>query len=337
MIFVHRGLRAMKIGDRLMNQNANIGPKGRARRFGLKIFALTLCVFTLMVSFPSRTLAEKKTEYTFAFYNTAMSTSDQGQIRSVFADMKKTIFERENFIVTPIYFSTEKDLLSAVKKEKVDFIFPGDDYVAYRLAMDYKFKPFINVLFLNKQGWKPCVYTKSNKNYHNVKDLKNARATIIVTPIDYIMLRHIIGEDPMEFFNSMKKAKDAYSIFYALGLDTCDVVSATDLAYSVMKKTNPGPLKGVKELACAPETFSMQGFFYSKKVPKPVIERIKAILKNAYKDDAFKKWRPLIKSFGIKFMDVSLDDYKATFQIIEDAEKRGWMKDYEKFVKSVQD
>jgi ABC-type phosphate/phosphonate transport system substrate-binding protein len=327
----------MEHGVCQISRHANNRRKVRVLRFALRIFTLTLCVFALAVFFSPRPLAEKKPEYTFVFYQPAMSTSDQGQIRSIFAELKKSIFERENFVITPIYITNEKDLYSAAKKGKVDIVFPGDDYVAYRLVKEYKFQPFLNVSFLNKKERKTCIYTKSNKNYQNIKDIKNTRINTIFESTEYIILRHIVGEDPMAFFSVMQKANAAYSVFYALSLDTCDAVFTSDSIYNAMKKTNPGPLKGVKELACAAETFPQQGFFCSKKVPKPVIERISAILKNAPKDDALKKWRPLMKSFGISFTDSSIADYKTLFQLFEKAEKRGWMKDYEQLLRSVQD
>ena len=269
------------------NQNSH------ARRLALRIFTLALCVFALTVSFSQRPFAEKKTEYAFAFYSSGTSTSDQGQIRSLFADMKKTIFVRENFVFTPIYFSNEKYLLRAAKKGEIDFVISSDDYAAYRLVKEYRFQPFLNILYLDLKARKHCIYIKSNKNFRDVKDLKNARISTGATPLDYIMIRHIVGEDPLFFFSSMKKAKDGFSNFYALGLDTCDAIYASDIAYNMMKKTNPGPLKGVKELACAKTTIPFQAIYYSKKVPKPVIERLRAIAKNAYKNPVLKKWQPI--------------------------------------------
>jgi len=89
-------------------------------------------------------------------------------------------------------------------------------------------------------------------------------------------------------------------------------------------------LKNIREFSCSDIAWRVS-FFSRPGLPKAVVETLGNGLKNSYKDPAYKKWQPLLKTFNIRFFDSEPDEYKSMFALYETATKNGWFKDYKQF------
>ena len=317
-----------------MNKKKLLTKTGFTRRRVPGHSAAAAIVFVaVIVAMLIKAPAAKKPNYTFAFYMQYGSDMYGGQMKLLIQDIAVAISKQEKFTITPMFITNEKAFYTALQQEKIDVVDPLQFRDIYRIQKDFGFKPFISLYFFeSKSRPKACLYTLKNKPYKTVADLENTTVTMTGSLDDYLNLRLIVNKNPLDYFRKIIPAKDGDSVFYALSMNTADVGISHQVNYQIMKKTNPGPLKGLREVGCAPPAWR-QSFFSRPGLPKPIIERAKTIFKNSGKDPTSKKWWPLLKTFEIRFADSKPDEYKALFALYETATKKGWFKDYDRFEK----
>ncbi len=286
-----------------------------------------------MMVLPAAAVA--KPEYVFGFYFPGAPTSLQGQMKSMSENIASIITGREKFAISFRYYRDEGSFLRDIGNGEVDFIYTSSKRIFVGLVNKGGYKPLFAMVFLGVPWERYCFFTDEASAIAGLKDLKNKKIIMSVYEEDYYVCRKAIGDDLMKFFYNIKPAVDILSAFYALKMYDYDAVFISDQSIENLKITNPGPVRGVKQIACS-EEYRFNPFLVSKTTPAEVADRFKAIMMNTRKDEDFKTYWPLFKTFKFRFTDVSLADYVATFKLFENAERQGWKKDFDRMEKIVE-
>ncbi len=297
-----------------------------AKKFSAAFIALIAFVFLSSIT------ASAKPEYTLAMYNPGMSTTDNGQMKSIISEMGKIISNKADFKLTTKLFISEDEFNKAVQKDEIDFFYTTSRERAVHAISKLGFNVLLGVSFLGKPSQKYCFYSDPSKKVESIDDLKNSTIIMGVYEEDYYICRKMVGVDPIEYFHKIDDAANLLSAIYAMKMTNYDAAFVADQAILTLKATNPGPVKNIKEIACS-EEFMHIPFMNSKKVPAEVAGEFKSIVMNMHKDKDFKTYWPLMKTFKTRFTEVSISDYKSMFDLFELAGNKGWKKGFDKLQK----
>ncbi len=288
-------------------------------------------IFTLMFVCCIRPVFAGQKTYTIGVQ--FESKSFGGETKMIFEKCASIISQKYDFNIKTINLKDDAEWNEQTKNKALDFT------GAHRNAdpiinamMRYGYKPFVSYKVFGIDQLRLCVFTDKKSSYKSLSDLKGKKILISPNRHDYYLLRDMLPEKPETFFGFLRADPNFSSFFYSLSLGTTDAIFNLETMYEFFKASNPGSVKNAMVIGCSkhyPPLFLM----HSPNVPEKVVKVITDILKNAEKDEAFKEYRPLMKTTKLKFFPVELKDYKPILDLYENAEKKGWDKDYDKWLR----
>jgi hypothetical protein len=262
------------------------------------------------------------------------------QNKSIIRDFAKVIDERKNVKIEIVWFLELDDLIAAVKKNELDFVYTPNLGNSLNLMANYGFEPFMVFELLGKKNWANCLFTNKNSPAGSIGDLRGMKGLLDYDFFTYATLRKLIGDRPETFFNPLKGSPNQFSSVYSVSMELEDAAYISELGIEFQRINNPGPIKKLKSLTCSEEHF-IPSFLRSKKVPESIITDMQIIADlnrdEFRKDEMLKRYYTLFKTYKVKFARVTKKDYAPLLAIYKDAVKKGWLKDYEQWEKYAKD
>ncbi len=271
--------------------------------------------------------AENK--YVFGFA-TGLDPSQNAQLKTSFADVLKVLSAKEKMEFSAVYYNDSVKFEQALKKGEVDFFLTDTYSILYRAVRQYGYQPFMGYSMYGQKMCKYCIYVKNESPYASAADLKGKKLVTYKYDDVIFMLRGIIGGEPPDKYFRIKTVKDGNASVYSLSLDQTESIFVNNYGFEYAKLTNPGSVKMLRELVCAPPVL-MVPISHRKGIPPEVIDAVEKMLENAKKDEELKKYKPLIKMVKLSYFPVTEKDVAPMFSLIENALKRGWGKDFDKW------
>ncbi len=288
-----------------------------------------MAIFSLCVSVRTSAAGESK------LYVVGMrmdSSAFAGQAKAIAEKTTKKVSEITDYSFKFIYFTDDDSFMEAVKKNKLDFISSWNLNLLIPAVRKYGYQPFISYEVFGEKLEKNCYYVKKDSTARGIKDLKGRKAMVSDTFYDYYIMRSLLGgERPEFYFGVLKATKSFSSIFYSLSLDEAEVVFASESLYNFYKLNNPGPVKNIRSIVCN-DGFARYFLLNAKKTPAPVVKEIQGVLLNAMRDESFKEFRPVLRTTKMVFYPVTAADFKPLYNLIDEAAKKGWERDYTKWL-----
>ncbi len=260
------------------------------------------------------------------------SNTTGGQTKVIFEKCVKLISERFDFDIKIVKIKDDADWIEQTKNMSLDFTgsHKNPDPIVAAVSR-YGYKPFVSYSGYGIAVKRMCVFADRNSGYKSVGDLRDKKLLINPNKHDYYFLRSIVQEKPELFFAPLKADANFDSFFYSLSLGDTDGILNNENTYEFLKMSNPGPVKNVVNIGCS-KGYPPLFITHSPKVPDEVVKAISDLFKNAEKDEAFKEFRPLMKTTKLKFYTVERNDYKNLLDLYDEAEKKGWDKDFSKWL-----
>ncbi len=271
--------------------------------------------------------AGKKFVFGFA---TGLDPSHNAQLKTSFTDVLKVLSAKEKMEFSSVHFTDSGKLEQALKKGEIDFFLTDTYSILYRAVKQYGYQPFMAYSMYGQKMHKYCVFVKDKSPYKTPADLKGKKlVTYKYDDVIYFLREIIDGEQPDKFFK-IKTVKDSVASIYSLTLDQTDSVLVSNYGFEYAKMTNPGAVKALRELECSQPLYSVP-ISFRKGTSQEAVNAFVKIFQNAEKSEDLKKYRPLVKMVKLTYFPVTEKDIAPMFSIIENARKRGWDKDYEKW------
>jgi len=243
----------------------------------------------------------------------------------------KIIGMRERAAFDIQWYSDRDKFLKLIKEKKFDYIFPsGYDVMVYSLGHGYE--PFLAPSVGGKEKDNFCIYGKQDGKIKTLPDVRGGKTMVVGDQFYFYLIRKMVGESPLDFFGRLREAPNSNSAVYAFAMGELDVLFFDDFGITYFKAVNSGPVKGLKALACSGTIFQDPAL-RSSKVPEEQANRMRKYFVNAGKDKAFKDFWPLMKMINGRLIEVSKSDYKPVLDIFAEAQKNGWDKEYQKWLK----
>ncbi len=255
-----------------------------------------------------------------------------GETKMIFEKCASIISRKYDFNIKTVNLKDDADWDEQMKNRKLDFTgaYRNADPIIKAIKR-YGYKPFVSYRMFGVDQLGLCVFTDRKSPYKSLNDLKKGKLLLNSNKHDYYLLRDMLSEKPEVFFNFLKADPNMASYFYSLSLGTTDAVFNLETMYEFYKATNPGAVKDAVMIGCS-KRYPALFITHSPNVPEKVVKVIVDILKNAEKDESFKEYRPLMRTTKLKFFPVELKDYKPILDLYESAEKKGWDKDFDRWL-----
>jgi ABC-type phosphate/phosphonate transport system substrate-binding protein len=278
--------------------------------------------------------AEKK-PYSFGFRASGTSTNQAAQYKLMSEDVFKAISQRMGIEIKTFWFNIDDEFTKTVDKKGMDIIWNFNADMIYTMLKQNDYKPFMaasSLGYMKTTKW--CAYVNKDSNIKSVMNAKNRKLGFVDSKFDYFLTYKIVGSRPEDFFGSIEAIPNGESVIYALSLGKLDVVAVAEFDKKLMEMTNPGAVKNIRELSCVTLSMPPAPFMRLKTMPDADAIKIVDILKNWRMDKAFSKYRALLEAIKAKFIPVTEKDYAPFIKFYDDCIKKGWDKDYQRWIKS---
>jgi ABC-type phosphate/phosphonate transport system substrate-binding protein len=275
--------------------------------------------------------AEKKKVFVFGV-NYRQSNQMDAQINSMIKDVLKAIKDKYGIDVEMKWFLSDEELNEQLANGKLDFYYKSLIDLGDINNPNYSMLVRPQTFEINEGS--NCIYVKGDSLAYKIDDLRGKSISTGALYWDYIMLREITKQTPEEFFRETIKSHDITSSVYALAMNQADSIYTNNRIIEFLKVTNPGPVKGIRVIGCA-QSVPLVPIFYSNNISTDIIKTLRSFFFNIYNEPSMKKYRPLIKMFKLKFVPAVASDYSKSWKRFDIANKAGWYKNYEYWIKTV--
>jgi ABC-type phosphate/phosphonate transport system substrate-binding protein len=295
------------------------------------VILVLVVAITALLACPMR--ATEKKVYTFGM-RLGFGMEFDAQNKTIFTDVVNAFSKTQGIAIDFMWFNTDNDLQNALKKGDLDFVYLNKYVIFMKLLKNPDYIPFVMPYFIDRKSFNQCIYVNKESKFKNIDDLKHSKLTMATDAYSYYILRDSLKEKPETFFESVTNSPNVMSMVYSLAMNTTDAIFTGDTTLFFMKMNNPGPTKKLLLLKCYNETY-FPPIMASNKVPADVKNKLLVFLADINKEESLKKYRPLMQTYKLKFFPVNRENYDSILRLSEKAEKNGWDKDYEYWMKTV--
>jgi len=257
---------------------------------------------------------------------TSRGDNQESQNREIILEALSVFGKREKLIFSPKLFYDKNEYIKTLRDGKLDMAF-GPDYDSYIAAMKSGYKPFLSLSMFGREEIRTCIYARNESGFKDIGDLKGKSIMTYLEATAYLYLKKRLGTPPEDYFSKVRTTPHGLSALYALSMKDTDTVFVQDSNFYFMKLMNPGPVKDVKEIWCT-DSIPLRPVLHNKDVPEKLAAELVKFMNDIGRDEGFKKYWPLIKQFNVKIKTVKKQDYDPQIKLFDEAEKKGWMKEY---------
>lgn len=227
------------------------------------------------------------------------------------------------------FFRDPEPFFQGVKTKNFDMIFTMDE-TDRLLTEPFGYKPFVAMSIFGKAFHPACFYVGAQAPGKTVDDFKMKRLGLLDYKAAYYQLREALKKDkPEKFFQIQKPAVSGQSALYQLSLGQSDIVFVYAFNVGFLKALNPGPLKKIRELSCAPTQLPTPPIFIRPDLPVNVVNALENMVEHLETNPAFARFRMTMQRFGIKWVKVDPAVYQKVGKWLVDGKKKGWDRDFQ--------
>lgn len=290
-----------------------------------------IALFALLLT--SVAWAADKPTLIFGGVGEEMKSSGQ---TAMFPDMMKAVSGAANVNIEIKWFNSDEELTKAMEKGTVDIILMID-MGPYIVAMKKtEFTPIASYTIFKQKDMRGCLFVNSSVKATKLEEIKGMKASVYMTDFEYYLMRKLIGTKPAGFFGKTRANKRGMFILKDIAVEKeMPVGFVYDVNLNLLKMANPTSLKDIRPLVCA-DPVPHPAISVSKKLPKDIVDKMKSFILNAHKEPSMKRFHPLMKQFGLKFLPADSDALKKATALYDTALKNGWDKEYEQWLKGVE-
>lgn len=296
----------------------------------MKKAVVTLFVAAVFAAAATVVLHAAKAErtYTLGVFTASEGAGMESQYKTMFDDLAAILTKEKLIRAKIVTYDDLGKFLKAAEKGELDFTSCFGTDNNYKLASDYGYRPVVAMSIFNRKKVQYCIYTKTGGPVQKLEDLKGAKTAISRESSmgAYFIARKIIGAPP-EKHMKLVLSPNSHASITALSLDSVDALITYQWYIDFFKMSNPTMVKGFRELACG-EKLVFPPVMRSPKVPEDVVAVVRDMMVNIDRNEAFKKYRPLLRTSKISFFKASEEEYAPAVKLFEDAYRMGWNKDY---------
>lgn len=304
-------------------------------RVVIKLKKLVFMIIVLFLAAALPVAARAQEHYKFGMIM-GRSSRDQG-LKPIFVDLFKYVAQDLGVDIELSWFNDNDKFLKAVESKELDIAYAKEFDIFFEMVRTYKYKPLMTATAFGATESKVCLYSKSDKNYTSLEGMKGLTLLAYYTKDGYYPLRQLLGGNkPEEFFSKMLPSLSGADSLNRLLAGEADLAFVYDNNIDLLKIGNPSIVKQLKELVCSPP-FSNAGIVVNpeSKIPQKTIDNIVKIIGEAHKSEALKNYRDMMKRMKIKFLPITMKDYDSMFKLYDEAAKKGWDKDLQKWIDSL--
>lgn len=267
--------------------------------------------------------------------NLTQSSGMDSQARSIANTYTEALRNKTAINMDVVFMNDEKEIIREVESNNVDFVMSYNLDLPLKLLFEYDFDTRITFEVF---GHPPtaCIYTKKYNPASSIEDLEGMKLMTYGILGEYYRLRFLVGRPPEDFFDPLLPFPEALSGIFALAFDKSDAIYADTRNIDLLEKTNPGPVKDIKVIACQ-EDYLNPFFFHSKDVPPDVLKEVIDFTVNVHNIEDFKNYRPLMKMMDFEWKKVSKKDFEQFYLDLKKADEEGWNEDFEMWIRYTSD
>lgn len=258
------------------------------------------------------------------------SHKTEQQYRNIFQDVIDFINRREDVEFEMVWFTEDSDFLEAAGKKQLDVIYTNQFDPFLIPIKDYDYIPFAAISVFGLSDMKVCLFVDRDRDVQSIHDLEGARIITYKTTDGYYPLRRLLGEKPADFFSEAYLSPGGYFSLMKVIEGEADISLIYRSNQSSLAMVNPSMAAQVKEIVCE-EGHPFMPLSFRKGMPREDVRHIEKVLATAPKHEALKQYRPAMRSTKLRFYQVGPGDYEKMIDEYNQAVKKGWDKDYEKW------
>lgn len=199
------------------------------------------------------------------------------------------------------HYPDTKTLFAALGREEPSFLYTNEAEPSLLAKDTGHYTVLASHTFMEKKEWPACLMVPMKSSIKTLADLKNKRAMLATPFFQFLQLAQLVGQPPTQFFSQLKPSPNQLSILYALSLGEADVGFLSQDTVMFLKKTNPGPVKNLRTLACG-KPQPTAPLMASRRVPVAHQRAMANLLFAAHHDRRFAQYHALMKLVGLRFV-----------------------------------
>ena len=219
------------------------------------------------------------------------------------------------FTLSLKHYPDTNALAAALEREEASFLYTNEAEPSLLAKDTGHYSVMSSHTFMSKDAWPSCLMVPIKSNFKTMGDLKNQRATLATSFNQFVQLEKLVGQPPTQFFRQLKPSPNQLSILYALSLGEADVGFLSQDTVMFLKKTNPGPVKNLKTLACG-KPQPTAPFMVNRRVPMAHRQMMGKLLYAAHYDRRFAQYHALMKLVGLHFIPATEKRYETVWKTL---------------------
>ncbi len=294
-----------------------------------------IMIAVLAVSFCGESRADAAKKYVLGI-RAGISNDTDAQYKAMFGGIAKIYSVSHSIEIEPRWYGSDGEFVAAIKKREPDAIFLYSYDQLAEIKQKYGYSVFLTLISFGRPKPKACIYVRKDNPAKTIADLRGVSMATYNFKCEYFLLRDLIGNRPEEFFGSLKPLANGVSTIYSLAMGESDTSFTYDITYEMMKKSNPGPVKKIRELACT-KPFGSFPMLISPDAPPETTRVFEDFLFNVHKDAAYKQYWPLFNLYKLRFVPSTDADFQPIFDLFKKANAKNWAKDFVKWIRYTQE
>lgn len=195
--------------------------------------------------------------------------------------------------------------------------------------------PLMNLAINRKQETKVCIYALK-KTPVKIENLRGKKIMLLEDK-EWIYTQNYLAEkgvnEKMEdYFSKILRGDDPQSALYTLAFRKADAAVMTEMAY-IMAVNTDKRFNEIGRMECM-GNYPVDPLVFRNNFDKQDADRIIKMLLTAHKDPDFKDVHIYFISGKANFTEVTSDLYVNFHELVKKAKKNGWLKDFERWLKT---
>lgn len=229
-----------------------------------------------------------------------------------------------------------KSMMDLVKKNNLDFaLISARDFARIDKKNKGVLVPMATITFFGKPVTSACMYTRKADNIKSAGDLKGkVWGGTSMIPVRYLLIKSGIKTPMKQFFGKQVFIIDENitNVMNALLDKKIDVFALQSLQFDMAKNADK-KYAAIEPQFCAEYEHSWI-LVARNNVPSDVVEKVKTVFLNSYKDKEFAQFKFLFTAIKGRFIAFDPTKMKATEEVLSLMEKNNWEKEDMAFIKS---
>ncbi len=306
---------------------------------GIKLFVVAIVAFLTIAAVPQVIVAGGPYKF-MVNYQFSMGGESAATVDALFSGLAEVVKQKTGIEVEMLSAETADEVYEKLKNGEIDLAILKP--MQYIRAVEEKFpvRPMLSLAFSGKVTTNICLYVRKDSDEAGGLGSLRDKRLMILSDKEWLYTQNFLKKNGFdgkltEYFSKVLEANNPSSALYTLIFKKTDVLALSEMAY-VMAAVSDKRFNDIQKLECMGE-YPIDPLVFNENFDwKDAITITKTLLK-AHKDPAFKEFRVYFIAGNAKFEKVTPEVYEPFRKRVEAARKAGWLKDYEKWKKTIEE